>query len=134
MSVPTAKQLAGALFDLTDGKDDAVEKKDLKAFAAYLNKKGMLSKADEIIEEYRKLHNAKHHIVEATVTLTERLPEKTRLHLREALKKRYKAREVHILEKVDQRIIGGLKIRIGDEVYDSTIQRSLKQLQAQLLK
>ncbi len=134
MKASGTKELGRALFELTDGKDEAEIKKILKAFAAHLSKKRMLGKGNEIIAEYRKLYNEAHGIKEATVTLTERLPEKTRLRLREALKKRYKAREVHMLEKVDARIIGGLKVQIGDEVYDGTIATALKQLQAQLLK
>ncbi len=134
MATSRTKELAQAFLDMTDGHEEAAAKKATKEFAAYLAKKGLLHDADKILAEYRELYNKKHNIVEATVTLTERLPEKTRLHLREALKKRYKAREVHMLEKVDQRIIGGLKVKIGDEVYDSTIANSLKQLQAQLLK
>jgi hypothetical protein len=31
-----------------------------------------------------------------------------------SLKKKYKAREVNILEKVDERIIGGIKVKIGE--------------------
>ena len=128
------KELAEVLLEMTDGKPDAEEKKAIKEFAAYLNKKGLLRDADAIIEAYRKLYNQKHNIVEATITLISRLDEKTRIERREALKKKHKAREVHMLEKVDQRLIGGMKIEIGDAVYDSSIQNSLKQLQAQLLK
>lgn len=134
MAVSRTKELAAALLDLTDGKTEEESKKALKEFAAYLGKKGLLSKVNPIIEEYRELYNKKHTIVEATVTLVSRLDEKTRIELREALKKKHKAREVHMLEKVDQRLIGGMKIQIGDTVYDSSIQNSLKQLQAQLLK
>jgi len=128
------KNLAEVLLETTDGKPEAEQHKALKDFAAYLSRKGELRQADAIIEEYRKLYNEKHAIIEATVTLVSRLPEKTKLELRETLKKRYKAREVHILEKVDQRILGGMKIKIGDTVYDGTLQNSLSQLQTALLK
>jgi F-type H+-transporting ATPase subunit delta len=106
----------------------------MKDFVTYLAKKKMLGDADAIIAEYRKLYNHQHNIVEATVTLIERLPERTRLELREALKKKYKAKEVHMLEKVDARLIGGMKVQVGDEVYDSSIKNTLRQLETQLLK
>ncbi len=134
MAASRTKELAHVLFETTDGKTEAEEKKALKQFAAYLAKKGLLKDQDKIIDAYRQLYNEKHGIVEALVTLTERMHETTKLELREALKKKYKAHEVHILEKVDQRLIGGIKIQIGDTVYDSSLQNSLKQLQAQLLK
>lgn len=110
------------------------ENLSMKDFVAFLAKKKMLGDADEIIQKYKVLYNHKHNIVEATVTLIERLPEKKRLDLREALKKKYKAREVHMLEKVDARLIGGIKIQVGDEVYDSSLKNALRQLETQLLK
>lgn len=134
MKLSRTKELARVLLEMTDGKEEAHEKKAIKDFAAYLAKKGLLSEAPDIIREYERLFDQKHDIVKATITLTERLPEKQRLELREALKKKYKAREVHMLEKVDARLIGGMKIQVGEEVYDGSVKSSLNQLQAQLLK
>lgn len=128
------KNLAEALLDLTDGKTGAEEKTAIKDFVEYLGKRGMLHEADSIIEQFSILYNKKHNIVEATVTIIERLSEHKRLELREALKKKYKAKEVHILERVDARLIGGMKVQVGDEVYDSSIKNALRQLETQLLK
>ena len=128
------KNLAHVLLDMTDGKTEEEVAKSLKDFAKYLAQKNMLSQAEKIIENYRDLYNKKHNIIEATITLTSRLPEKTRISLREALKKKYDAREVHMLEKVDARIMGGIKIKIEDQVTDLTLQHTLNQLETQLLK
>jgi F-type H+-transporting ATPase subunit delta len=130
----STKNLALALLEMTDGKTEGEIKTALKEFAEYLNKKGLLHEMDELTKHYRALYNTKHNIVEATVTLIERLSEKTRLELREALKKKYKAREVHMLEKVDARLLGGMKIQVGDEIYDSSLKNALRQLEIQLLK
>ena len=119
---------------MTDGKSDADMKVALKNFVKYLADKKMLRHAENIIDEYRKIYNHNNSIVEATVTLISRMDEQTRLGLREALKKKHAAREVHMLEKVDQRILGGMKVQIGDMIYDNTVQSSLAQLQAQLAK
>ena len=131
--VPT-KNLALALLEMTDGKTEADIKLALHEFVAYLGKKGLFAEVEELTREYSALYNKKHEIVEATITLVERLPEKIRLELREALKKKYKAREVHMLEKVDARLIGGIKVQVGDEVYDSSIKNTLRQLETHLLK
>ncbi|MBP7804974.1 MAG: ATP synthase F1 subunit delta [Candidatus Pacebacteria bacterium] len=128
------KNLAHALLEMTDGESEAVREKAVKEFAAYLQKNRLLSKAEKIMKEYRTLYNEKHSILEASVTLTARLPEHTRIELREALKKKFKAKEVHMLEKVDQRVLGGIKVKIADMVYDSTLKNTLTQLEAQLLK
>lgn len=126
------KILAGALLAITEEVTDKEAVKATHEFANYLKDKGLFAYEEAILEEYRKLYNKKHNIVEATVTLTERLPERTRIHLREALKKKYDAREVHILEKVDQRIMGGMKVKVGDEVFDSSIKKTLADLEEKL--
>ena len=128
------KNLAQILLETTDGVSPEVSAKSIKDFAQYLAKKGLLSKLDSIISDYEVLYNKKNNIVSATVTLTHRLPEKTKNELQEALKKKYNAKEVEIIEKVDARIIGGMKIKIGDTVFDSSLANSLHQLETQLLK
>lgn len=126
------KDFALLLFDLTNGKTEEEQKKALKDFVPLLAKKRMLGKTKNIITEYRTIYNKAHNIVEATVTLTERLDEKTRLKLRESLKKKYRAREVHMLEKVDARLLGGIKVRMGDTLHDTSLAHALDQLHAQL--
>lgn len=127
-------QLARALFELTEGKKPEEQAQAVKDFAAYLAENRLLGLYGKIAAEYTRLSNEHHGIVEADVTLTARLPEATKATLREAIKKRHGAKEVRLNERVDQRILGGMKIRIGDTVYDSTLQNSLDQLQAALLK
>ena len=134
MKASRISELARALLEMTEGVSEAEQKKALADFAAYLDKKGMLKKADLIAAEYQRLYNKRHEIVEATVTLAARLTDKDRDELSEALKRKYGAKGVEIEERVDQRLIGGMKIRIGDEVFDGSLKNSLKQLQAQLLK
>lgn len=128
-----SKNFAILLFELTKGKEEGELKKVLKEFTLLLSKKRMLGKAKEILGEYKKIYNQAHNIIEAVVTVTERLDEKTRLKLRETLKKKYKAREVHMLEKVDARLLGGIKVKIDDTVYDASLKHTLNQLQEKLV-
>ena len=134
MSLSITKQLAITLLELSDGKNENETKEVVKDFAAYLAKKNLIAQADEILDEYRTLYNKKHGIVEATVTMMGRLSDKKRLEIREAIKKKHKAREVHILDKIDERILGGMKVKVGDVVYDGTLKSALKELEAALLR
>ena len=134
MNASRTNELARALLEMTEGVSEQDSKKAVADFAAYLKKKGMLKKAPDIMSEYRRLYDHKHGIVNAKVTLTARLSDKDRNDLAEALKKKYKASVVNIEEVVDQRLLGGMKIQVGDEVFDTSLQNSLDQLQAQLLK
>ena len=129
MNKLTPKVLAQLLLELTEEKSEAEIQKVLKEFVPFVARKRMLGKMNEIIVEYRKLYNKKHSITEATVTLISRLEENVRLKLRETLKKKYNAKEVHMLEKVDARLIGGMKVRVDDMVYDMSIKKVLTQLE-----
>ncbi len=126
------KDLSQVLFELTEGKDEKELKIVLKNFVALLAKKQMLGSVGGVIDGYSKLYNKAHGITQATVTLISRLDPDTRIKLREALKKKHNAREVHMLEKVDARLLGGIKVRVGDIVYDSSLKNTLNQLEAKL--
>lgn len=134
MAKVKTQDLAQALLQMTEGKSTEETKKTLTEFVQYLAKKGLLGEGDKIAEAYRELYNNKHGIVEATVTLLNRLPHTVMKDIEESLKKKYKAHKVHLTEKIDQRILGGVKIKVGDTVYDSTLKNTLSQLQATLLK
>jgi F-type H+-transporting ATPase subunit delta len=110
------------------------ENLSIKDFVAFLAKNKMLKSADEIIKQYEILYNIKHNTIEATVTVAEALSEHKNTELRHALKEKYKANAVHLIEKIDERLIGGIKIQVGDTVFDSSIRNTLRQLETQLLK
>ena len=129
-----AKDLALVLLEMTDGKTHEEIQKFLKDFVKYLGKNGILREEALIIDEYRSLYNKKHNIEEATITLIEKLPEHSRTELREALKKKYQVQTVEMEEKIDTRLIGGMKVQVGDTVYDSSVRNTLRQLEAQLQK
>jgi len=127
-------ELARALLEMTDGASREVSEKATKDFAAYLKDKGLLAHVPRIIADYGKLYNEKHGMLDASVTLTTRLGESEKKKLKEALLKKYAVKDVTIDERIDQRLIGGIRILVGDELYDASVQNSLRQLQAQLLK
>jgi F-type H+-transporting ATPase subunit delta len=128
------KNLAHVLLETTDGVEENESNRSLKDFAQYLVKKNLITKFDEIISQYCEIYNKKHNILETTVTKTIPLTEKAKLELSEALKNKYKANEVTIKEKIDSKLIGGMKIKIGDTVVDNSLSNSLYQLETQLLK
>lgn len=127
------KELAEALLEMTDGVSAAESSKAVSDFARYLARGRMLKYGEKILSEYQELYNAKHGIVAATVTLLNRVPDAHLNELRSMLQKKYAATTVEITQKVDARILGGMKVQVDDEVFDGTVQHSLNQLQASLL-
>lgn len=103
-----------------------------QSIAKTLAKKGQIESSGKILEELERLIDKDNGIIEAKVTVKERLSETTLKHLRTMLKEKYNAKEIRIKEHVDERVIGGIKITVGEEVYDATLQRSLLKLQSKL--
>ena len=58
---------------------------------------------------------------------------KKTIKLEEFIKKKYKAKEVIQIEKVDEKLLGGIKIEIGDDIIDATLRNKIKQLQTYLI-
>jgi len=134
MAALRTKEYAEALFELTTGTDEKETGEVIQGFVTLLAKKGLLKHQDKIIAEYQKIYNKKNNIVEATVTLINRLSDTARTDLHNTLKKKYNATEVRIIEKIDERLLGGMKVKVGDEIYDASIKNSLNQLEIALLK
>ena len=129
-----SKKLAQVLLEITEGKSEGEVRSSIKNFAEFLLKKNLLSHINSIVAEYEILYNSKHNIIEATVTTINGLKESSKQELKEALKQKYKATEVTLKEITNKKLLGGIKIKIGDTVFDNSLQNSLYQLEAQLLK
>jgi F-type H+-transporting ATPase subunit delta len=130
----TPTTLAELLFTETDGKSEAESQKIVKSFVTLLAKKRMLEKGDLVVEAYRQLVQQEKGIVEVTATVHEHMSAHTKDTVTTILKKELHAKDILINEKVDQSILGGIKIKYGDTVIDSTLLGRLKQMKATLFK
>lgn len=126
--------LAETLLQATEGKTHAEIEKIIQSFAKLLLKNGQAGNLNRIIERYEELYAKKHNILNISVSTVTELGKDDRENLGQELKKKYKADKVAINEIIDQKNIGGMKIKIGDIVYDYTLAGRLKQLQTQLVK
>lgn len=86
----------------------------------------------EIAGEYKKLANAAQGIVEAKVTVAEKLSEAQRAKLVKKLQETT-GKTVVIETKIDKSIIGGVVVRIGDKLIDGSVMRQMQSLKTQLL-
>jgi F-type H+-transporting ATPase subunit delta len=126
--------LAETLFQITEGKTHAEIEKIIQSFVKLIVKNGQAGNLNRIIERYEELCAKKHNILNISVSTVTELGKDNRENLEQELKKKYKADKVAVNEIIDQKNIGGMKIKIGDTVYDYTLAGRLKQLQTQLVK
>lgn len=91
----------------------------------YLIDKNRLSFIKSIVIEYLKIFYAKNSIVEAEATFASEPGEKQVAKLVEKLEKRT-SKNVKLSTKVDKSILGGVVIRIEDEIIDASVKRELE--------
>ncbi len=85
--------------------------------------------ADAFIAKYDEV-NA---IVEATVTTTVDLDASQEETLKSVIKKRFSVNEVNLTKIVDPTIIGGVIIRVGDQVVDGSVVKRFNDIKKTLL-
>jgi F-type H+-transporting ATPase subunit delta len=100
----------------------------------FLVKRRLLSKAPEILSRLNKIINEHEGRVVARVSSAEKINEKKHKELTTALSHLYKAKEIKIVENIDKRLLGGIKIEVNDEVIDLTIKNKIERLQEHLTK
>lgn len=132
MAVISNNDIAQALYSSIKGKTGDDYAQSLKNATNFLYKKKLLSKSGAIMDALAKIIDKEEHRIAAKITSTEPLTEATRTHLASSLKERYKADKVVFNERIDPRLLGGLKVEVGDEVIDLSIANKLKKLQKHL--
>ncbi|MDP1884494.1 MAG: ATP synthase F1 subunit delta [Candidatus Moranbacteria bacterium] len=128
----SANQYAKALYVAT--KDKSQEEVDLTVgnFLKLLRKNGQMKSAGKILEKFSAIWNGENGIVEAEVTSRKELDKASQDAIKEFIAEKYAAKEVTIDNIVDEKIQGGIIIRIGDELIDASVRRRLADLKNSL--
>lgn len=95
--------------------------------------KGRASSFEDIVNEYRRLANNHNNIMEAVAITAIPMPEVEKLALENKLSN-LTGKIIRLENKIDDSILGGILVRIGDKVIDGTIQSRLNELQENLTK
>ncbi|MBP7831928.1 MAG: ATP synthase F1 subunit delta [Candidatus Pacebacteria bacterium] len=138
MKKQSPKLYAEALHELVSGKTAAESIPIIKSFVDMLVKKRMISKSDEVIEVYRQLELKEKGIIEATVSSAQPLAKEAEEKIKELVNKEFGSNEknssVQINHKIDEKLLGGAKIQVGDTIIDATLKGRLAILQRELAK
>lgn len=132
MAKKNIQQIARAVSSLAEGKN----KKDLEILArdtiAYLIKNKMIRNANDLLLQIEKEENKKNKVIIAEVTVKDKISKNIKDNINSMLEKKYKGNKIEIREKFDERILGGIKIKIEDTVIDNTILGRMRDLKAVL--
>ena len=106
---------------------------DLVHFLELLVDKDRTYYLKDILKDFIARCDEELGIVNATVESARRLPEEQMARIKAALEKQT-GKTVSLVNKVDQKLIAGIKVTVGNRVTDVTMARSLEQMKETLLK
>lgn len=92
-----------------------------------INAKGRMDVLRAILDGYRAAHDAARRVAEVQVTTAVPLADDLRASLRSAAEK-YTGGAVKLVESVDESLLGGLIVRVGDVKLDTSLSRHLRRL------
>jgi F-type H+-transporting ATPase subunit delta len=123
----TEEQVYGLLASISG---DALSA-DVQKFLRVLIENGRLEAQPEMRDLYQELKNEREGVVDAEVTSAFELDAAQLSELVAQLERRFK-RKVKPVVAVDKGLIGGVRVKIGDEVIDSTVRGQLAAMEAAL--
>lgn len=127
------RQLAKALYQLTESVTKADLDQILTKFVTYLTTIGAVSRWPVIAELYRQYWQAEQGIIEAEIVSARPLNKKQLAALAKQLAVVTAAKKVLLIEKINPEILGGFIIKLPDRLLDASYQRQVRNLQAKLL-
>ncbi|HBU10316.1 MAG: seg [Parcubacteria group bacterium GW2011_GWC1_36_108] len=127
------KQYSQTLFEMTDGKSEQELLVIVKKFAQQLKADGQLKNAGKIMEKFGELYNAANGIIVAEVVTKEKIEHEMKEKIEKFVKEKYSAKVVEIKNVIDEKIQGGIIIKINDDIIDGSVKKQLTNLKNKLI-
>jgi F-type H+-transporting ATPase subunit delta len=126
LSTSKKKELFKSIFE------DKVEE-ELLTFLQLLIEKDRIFQLSEILDQMKKIYLEKHETVVAQVKTVVPLNEEEKAKLVDKLQKKY-SKTVLLNEEIDKTILGGVYLRIGNDIIDGTIKSKFQEIRSLTLK
>lgn len=102
-------------------------------FISILFERDRLNCVDEIADAFIKRYDADNGIVEVTVKSVVELDSDQEDKLKSVVQSRFSVNQVNLTKIVDPSIIGGIIIRVGDQVIDGSVVKRFNEIKHMLL-
>lgn len=132
MATHSYNDIARAIYLNSKDKSGSELTSSLQKSVKFLYRKNLLSKKEDILEKLQEIINESNGIVVAKVWSVKKIESGVRTELLNFLRKHYSAKEVHLEEKIDDKLLGGVRIEINNEVIDLTIKKKISLLKKHL--
>jgi F-type H+-transporting ATPase subunit O len=133
MATISINNLAKAIYESSLGKDgnelDMVVKNTIKL----LSDKHMLGKSKELLDRLEKIVDQNEETIRVRVSSKENLDQKIINEIEEFIKERYKVKSTVLEFEINNKLLGGIKIEVEDEIIDMTLKNKIHKLQNYLI-
>lgn len=126
--------IARAIYLSTKDKNNVDVSKTIAGTVKFLSKRRLIARAPVILNKLKNIINQENGIVEVKVSSVKNLKNEDKKYITELLKKKYEGKEFIFLEQVDERLLGGVRIEVNNEVIDITLKHKINKLQEHLTK
>ncbi|TSD01868.1 MAG: F-type H+-transporting ATPase subunit delta [Parcubacteria group bacterium Athens0714_25] len=130
----SSTQYAKTFFELIDGKSEQEVLDVVKKFADILKRDRQLKNFNKIAEKFSEIYNKKNLIAEAVVVSREVLDVNTQEKIKEYVSGKYHLKEVILRNEINSNIMGGIIIKVGDEILDESVLGKIEKMRNELLK
>ena len=127
MKKRSAGQYAKILYAATHDMKGADLKNVIKNFVKFLGKERVTGKLENIIKEFIKRAKLEEGIVSLEVESAKKLDHATL----EKIKRSF-GKETEAETKVNPELLGGIKVRAGDKIFDSSVKTQILKLKQKL--
>ncbi len=128
------KNIAEAVYEATKEKAEEDLTAVLKRSARMLKGKRMLGQSSKVLNALQDIFDKKTNTVRMKVTTAKSMEHERRNKLENEIKEKYSARSIASEFFVQEELLGGAKIEIGEEVLDTTYKNKIYKLEKFLTK
>ncbi len=126
--------IANAIYQGGEGKKGADLSNFISDTVRFLAKNNLISKSEAILGALKNIVNEKTGVMEVNVWGKEKMSTHAKHEIKEVLKKRYGDKDFVFLEHIDETLLGGFKIKAGDDLIDLTLRNKINRLKDYLIR
>lgn len=132
MTTISNNDIAHAIYLATRDKNKEEQSLVYGRIVKFLGRKRLLPKAPDILLRLNNIINNYEGRITARVSSGTEMNETTKKEIIQILTRRYSVKEVILNEIIDEKLLGGFKVEVGDEVIDLTLKKKIEKLQEHL--
>ncbi|MEK7584740.1 MAG: F0F1 ATP synthase subunit delta [Patescibacteria group bacterium] len=132
MTKPFTRQLARALYAVAQDKKSIELDVVIGRAIALLRARPGIPQTQELLAELERVHREETAGIRAVVTSKVPLSHGLKAELTRVLEHRFK-KDVDVDEVMDDSVLGGFRVRVGDFIIDATLTTQIKELTKHLM-